>query len=160
MGRRNTIILIFLFLAGCMPTKKGEYELIGNREALMQGRMVWMTNKENRQIYIDAAHGTVWTFGLGLGFFAEEAANKDEVDKVVVIEISPEVVELIKPRLGNKKIEIIQADAWEWVKTAEGPVDFIYADIWTGDEPDFQEQRKRTKQLCKRFGCEVMCWEP
>ena len=165
MDGRALIFVLLLALAGCVPPGKGEYDIYrrGDYIALRQNGRVWMTNTPeedaSQQEAYDKAHGIVWTFGLGLGIFAEKAAVQGDVEEVVVIEISQEVIDLVWPELDMRgKGKIIRADMWDWLKTAAGPVDFIYADIWTGDEKDFAEQVTKTHGLTKRFGCEVVCW--
>lgn len=47
--------------------------------------------------------------GLGLGILANLLAMRTDVKKVVVVELSPEVIKMIKPYL-NKKIRVIRGD--------------------------------------------------
>ncbi len=171
----KSMILFLVLIAGCTPNiqprlgipsaKKGDIVIHrDNKELTLEENGVqWMADSdwetETQAEAIEMAHGIVWTFGLGLGIFAEDVAAKGNVTKIVVIEINKDIIDLVWPYLDLKgKGKIIKADAWKWIKTARGPVDFIYADIWTGGEKDFQEQRARMKELCKRFNCEIICW--
>ena len=93
---------------------------------------IWMrlTPLEIQASYfaIEMARGKVGVVGLGLGYVVQEMAKKEEVDEIVVYEISEEVIELYRGNFGeNKKIKIICGDAFE----APGrSFDFFYADIY------------------------------
>lgn len=101
-------------------------------ELLGENKRVWMrlSPKEIEGSYeiIKFAKGKVGVVGLGLGYVAQELAKKEDVKKVVVYEISEEVVELYKRNFGeNEKIEIIVGDAFKAEKTS---FDFFYVDIY------------------------------
>ena len=87
---------------------------------------------------IAEAHGKVITYGLGLGYYAFMAAEKDNVESVTVIEKNPDVIRLftesILPFFPHKeKIQIIEADALEFVKAQEdGCYDYAFSDFWGG----------------------------
>lgn len=89
-----------------------------------------ITPKEIEGSYqaISFAYGKVGIVGLGLGYVAQEIAKKDNVDKVIVYEISEEVIDLYNRNFKpNKKIEIINCNAFE----AESETfDFFYVDIY------------------------------
>jgi hypothetical protein len=82
------------------------------------------------------AQGHTVIMGLGMGWVAMNAALNPKVERVTVVELDQEVIELIgssnvmgqlPPEIGAK-IVIVRANAVEW-QPAE-PVDFLYADIW------------------------------
>ena len=87
---------------------------------------------------IAEAHGKVITYGLGLGYYAFMAAEKDNVESVTVIEKNPDVIRLFTestlPFFPHKeKIQIIEADALEFVKAQEdGAYDYAFSDFWGG----------------------------
>jgi len=76
---------------------------------------------------LEKAKGRVLTSGLGLGMFATMAAQKPEVTEVVAVEISRDVINLCTPK--SKKIKIVNADIWEFLKTTNEKFDYIYIDI-------------------------------
>lgn len=86
---------------------------------------------------VDAAHGNVVTFGLGLGYFPYMAALKPNVDQITVVELDERVINLfetyILPQFSSpEKIRLICMDAFEYldrVMPAEH-FDYAYADIW------------------------------
>lgn len=80
------------------------------------------------------AFGHVITYGLGLGYFAFMASEKEEVRSVTVVERDESVIRLFKkhilPLFPNKeKINIVLADALEFAK-GDYRADFVFADIW------------------------------
>lgn len=106
--------------------------------AVYQNDRLWMSlapNEINTSLPpIFRAHGKVVTFGLGLGYFAFHASNKEEVESVIVVELDKEVIALFEkvllPQFPHKeKIKIIHRDAFDYLK--EGfDADFVFADIW------------------------------
>ncbi len=110
--------------------------------ALLEKDRVWMSivmsEIESMAAGIDAAHGHVVTYGLGLGYYAFMAAQKPEVEKVTAVELSPDVIRLFKANIlpqfpHPEKIEIVQGDAYDFLThQADGAYDFGYADFWAG----------------------------
>ena len=116
-------------------TKKVKYLL------LTQKSEVWMsitpfeihTMKEP----IKEAHGKVLTFGLGLGYFAYEASNKEEVDEVTIIEKDSKVIQLFEKNLlpffpHKEKLHIIKQDAFLYFERELQTMhyDTIFVDIY------------------------------
>lgn len=118
-----------------------------DRYVLYHGRTPWMSTglleQESHAFHVHLAKGVVVVAGLGLAMYAHAAAAKAEVDRVVVIEIAEDVIELMRDACGwdhwpdRKKIIILQADARDGdlgrhvVDAAGGRgVDYLFADIW------------------------------
>lgn len=102
---------------------------------------------------IDAAHGKVVTFGLGLGYYAYMVSEKPEVESVTVIEKSPDVIRLfeehILPQFPNKdKVRIVRADAFEYAEKdmPSEHFDLAFVDTWR-DASDGAPMYKRMKAL-------------
>lgn len=118
---------------------------------------------ESMESGINKVRGNVLTLGLGMGYFAFMAARKNDVKKVVVVEKSPELIDVfskcILPQFPfREKIEIVCGDALEYA--AKEPLsqkfDCLYADIWhdatDGTEPylklkEIERNEKGTKFL-------------
>lgn len=100
----------------------------------------WMTLMPNETVTsspaIEAAHGRVLTYGLGLGYFAYMAAEKEAVRSVTVIEQSTEAISLFRdfilPQFPHGgKVEVINADALAFAASGgAADYDFVFADIW------------------------------
>ena len=102
---------------------------------------------------IARASGNVLTLGLGLGYFAFHASQKETVTSVTVIEREHDVIELfqklILPQFPHKeKIRIIRADAFDYMQTElpKASYDFIFADLWH-DASDGLELYLKLKQM-------------
>jgi len=109
--------------------------------AVLENDHEWMAVKPNEietmQPALDAIHGNVVTFGLGLGYFAYMASLKETVDHLCIVERDPQVIRLftqhILPQFGNKaKIELVEADAFEYAEhqMAGKTYDFAFVDLW------------------------------
>lgn len=97
-----------------------------------------MSEIESMKEGVKAAKGRVITYGLGLGYYAFMAAEKEDVEEVTAVELNPHVAELfqtyILPHFPNRrKIRIIQDDAYHFIRQQkDGDYDFAYADFWAG----------------------------
>ena len=125
--------------------------------AVLQDGREWMTVTPNEiatmEEPIRRASGHVCAMGLGLGYFAFMAGEKDEVSRVTIVERDAEVIRLfetyILPQFAcREKIRIVQADAFDYVKTrmAKENVDFAFVDLWH-DVADGAQMYLRMKLL-------------
>ena len=112
-----------------------EYPVLG------ENGNAWMTITPNEintmKEMIGHAHGRVLTFGLGLGYFSYMTSLKDDVESITIIEKSKEVIEVFKkvilPQFKTRaKINIIEADLFDYVKGTdiEKEFDYAFVDIW------------------------------
>lgn len=109
---------------------------------ILENNRVWMSvvPSEIRSMEkdIEAAKGKVITYGLGLGYYAFMASEKEEVESVTVVEMNRDVISLFKrnilPQFPNKeKIRIIEADAFAFIeKQEDGSYDTAFSDFWSG----------------------------
>ena len=82
---------------------------------------------------IHQATGHVLLNGLGLGCVLQCCAEKEGVTKITVIERSEDVIALVAPHYQAKygdKIEIIQADAFEYKPPKGVRYNVVWHDIW------------------------------
>jgi len=109
--------------------------------AVLEGDREWMTLMPNETVStmpaVRAAKGKVLTFGLGLGYFAFMASEKEEVTSVTVVERDASVIALfqeeILPQFPHKeKITVVERDAFEYAEEEMGKegFDLVFADIW------------------------------
>jgi len=105
---------------------------------------------------IEAAHGKVVTFGLGLGYYAYMVSEKPDVDSITVIEKSPDVIALFKkhilPQFRHKdKVRIIESDAFEYAehRMPSERFDYAFVDTWrdASDGAPMYERMKRLEHL-------------
>lgn len=74
--------------------------------------------------------GRVLVGGLGLGLITHLLANREDITEIVVVEIEPDVIKLVKDYLPSK-VKIIEGDFLNVLVKTEGEhFDTIIADIW------------------------------
>ena len=104
---------------------------------------IWMSlvphEIETMESAIEEASGNVLTYGLGLGYFAFMASQKENVDKVTVIEKDPKVIALFQKHLlplfpHKEKIFVCQADALEFAAAKPSGFTYCFADLWHNPE--------------------------
>jgi hypothetical protein len=151
---RRDPILIRGYFTGMQPAS-GNYRLF-KRDTL------WMSltprELESQAHHPLSARGHTVIMGLGMGALLFNVIQRQEVEKVTVVERDRQVVELFhqianpKTWQGWEKVEIVIADALTW--KPDDPVDFLSVDIWEklGDErlrADGQQIQKnvRAKQV-------------
>lgn len=109
---------------------------------ILENNRVWMSvvPSEIRSMEkdIEAAKGKVITYGLGLGYYAFMASEKEKVESVTIVEMNRDVISLFRrnilPQFPNKeKIRIIEADAFAFIeKQEDGIYDTAFSDFWSG----------------------------
>ena len=125
--------------------------------AVLEDGNEWMTltpvDLDTCDEAIEAAHGKVVTFGLGLGYYAYMVSEKNDVESVTVVEKNAHVIDLfvsqMLPKFKNKdKVRIVQADAFEYAKEVMPGEKFDYAfvDTWR-DASDGLPMWERMKAL-------------
>ena len=119
----------------------GFFEKTFRFPAVLEGGNEWMTltpvDLDTCDEAIEAAHGKVVTFGLGLGYYAYMVSEKEGVDSVTIVEKSREVIRLfekhILPQFPHKgKIRIVEADAFEYAEHVMPTerYDVAFVDTW------------------------------
>jgi hypothetical protein len=94
------------------------------------------------------ANGKVLISGLGMGMITVPICQKEEVESVLVLEKSQDVIDLIGPHIAHPKLTVVQADIFEWKPPKGEKWDTIYHDIW----PDICEDNlKEIATLKQKF---------
>jgi len=120
----------------------------------VEGNSSWMSmaavELQSQEIGIRTAHGNVVVLGLGMGWAAINMAVRDEVNRVTVVDINSDVINLIKncgifdqiPEASRNKLEIVEGNALTW--RPDHNVDTLLADIWLKlVEPEKFDQARR-----------------
>jgi len=140
-------------------TEPGKYVRL-TRQGKMYGPLMSDTGMErytNLEV-VREARGNVLIAGLGLGMILVPILAKPEVNAVTVIEIEPEVIELVVPQLQPvftdeewAKLLVINADILEWRPPARTKFDTIYFDIWpTVCDDNLEEMEKLHRSYGQR----------
>lgn len=133
---------------------------------------VWMTDLPIEQIQHDKElepilrdGGSVLVGGLGVGYAANVLAACEHVERIVIVEISPEVISLVGPHVidPDGKIEIVNADLFEFLKKnnedTQEQFDWGFYDIWQSDgEGTFHQTVCPLRDLSQEWIGEVICW--
>lgn len=91
---------------------------------------------ESQEAGLLCAAGHTVIMGLGMGWIAVNAALNPAVQRITVVELDGDVINLfteagvlqqVPPGIRDK-IRLVHADALEW--RPEEPIDFLFADIW------------------------------
>ena len=140
----------------CEIPQIGYFDTEFHFPAILENGIEWMTitpnEVETMREPIAKCRGKVLTLGLGLGYFAFHASEKPEVERVVVIERSRDVIDIFKtyllPQFPNAdKIEIIEADAFVYMeeKMPHEGFDYVFCDLWH-DASDGLEMYRKLKR--------------
>jgi len=86
----------------------------GEKDPVTDPGGIWMSDTPFEyygmsQLANRARPGRVLVGGLGLGILANLLARRQDISEVVAVEISPEVIQLVKPYL-HPKVKVIQGD--------------------------------------------------
>ena len=154
---------------GRMIPQLGFFDREFDYPAVLERGREWMTLMPNETVTTepaaDRAHGKVLTYGLGLGYFAYRASEKENVDSVTVVELSPDVISLFKEHILHQfphrdKIRLVCSDAFEYAEKAAPAekYDFVFADFWrdAGDGRDLMLRMKEYEKYSP--GSEYMYW--
>lgn len=141
---------------------------------LSYGGGVWMTDLPIEQAQHDREladmKGDVLVGGLGLGYAVTQLCLRPEIENVVVIEKSKEVIDLVMPhlRIPQGKVTLVHADLLDWIETThanqadETPCfDYAFYDIWQGDGMStFFDVVCKLRQMSEGIApdAQVVCW--
>jgi len=102
----------------------------------------------DHRYFINVAIGNVLINGLGLGVVVKGVLLKDSVGKVIVNEISEDVIRLVAPYIKDDRVTINHADAFTW--RPDGlRFNSVWHDIWNDICSDNLEEMKK---LHRRYG--------
>ena len=128
--------------------------------AVLEDGNEWMTltpvDLDTCEAAIEAAHGKVVTFGLGLGYYAYMVSEKCEVESITVVEKSRDVIELFKSQILPKfshpeKVRIVCEDAFVYAAMVmpREKFDYAFVDTWrdASDGVPMYEKMKLLERL-------------
>jgi len=126
----------------------------GTYKRLMRGGTCIMSNTPDEirdfRHFLNGASGRILVNGLGLGVLLKALLNKPDVTEVTVIEKSEDVIKLVAPTyLTDKRVTIINADAFEYKPPKDKRYDAVWHDIWDAICTD---NLKGMKKLHRKYG--------
>lgn len=127
-------------MRACNPSSMGRFVRAGTYTMLYRKGALWMSDtpdemKDHLSPIYEAKRlgGHVIINGLGIGMVANAILALENVTKVTVIEMSPEVIKLVGPSLTEKygsRVEIIEADSYEYKPPKGVRYTVAWHDIW------------------------------
>lgn len=146
----------------------GKYvRLVIDKDTLMMSDAPFEA-RSNRDI-IEAARGTVFIAGLGMGMILVPILQNPKVTTVVVAELNKDVIDLVLPQLMERapltanqkmKLVVVHQDVFD-SKPKDNYFDVIYFDIWpticTDNIKEFTKLKKLFKKSLKPGGW-MKCW--
>ncbi len=134
--------------------------------AVNKDDVTWMSTDPNEintmKPSIDRAHGNVLACGLGLGYFPIMCAVKENVNSVTIVEKDSIIIEIFKKHIlplfeFKDKINIIQEDAFNFVRKDLSKYDYLFIDIWHNPEDGLPLYLK-FQRILKNKTIEVDYW--
>ena len=128
-------------------------------DSIQERLMMWEAAKRCR--------GRVLCGGLGMGIFPQFALSLPRVDSVLVVEMDPAIISLIKTTWANRawpkrdNCSIQQSPIETFLKTTKEKFDTVYIDTWDALTYDYLPHVNYLKSLARRTlrpGGEVLLW--
>ena len=144
--------------AAFSTSDRGRYVPAGSYKGLKRSGMVVMSNTPNEirdsHPFLKNAKGSVLINGLGLGIVLDlilnkvNEDNKPAVTKVIVVELSEDVINLVGPTFSSDpRVTIVHHDALTYKPT--GHFDAVWNDIWDDITSD---NLMTMKTLTRKYG--------
>jgi hypothetical protein len=142
----------------------------GTYTRLKRGDTVFMTDLYDewftQKIAIDQAlerGGHVLISGLGLGLILDSILQSPEssVERITLLELSPEVIALVGQHLLERypeRLEILEADVFTWQPPTDIHYSVVWHDIWPNPQApetlaEMETLEARYLSLCDWHGC-------
>lgn len=95
--------------------------------------------------------GRVVVAGLGLGLMLHHMARRSDLTEITVVEIDPDVIELIRPTLpSDPRVAIVCQDYYRYIEKSERP-DSVLWDLAVGHEDETVHDMLRGEVLTEMF---------
>ena len=108
--------------------------------------------------FINRAHGRVLINGLGLGMVLKAVLAKPEVTKVDVVELSPDVINLVLPHYSDSRLTVYMDSAFD-IRWPEGTkFQAVWHDIWPTLSLDWNPEMNRLEKKYKNMADWLGSW--
>jgi hypothetical protein len=126
----------------------------GDYWMLTEGGGLYMSNTpaevRDHADFIGMASGSVLIAGLGLGMVVQALLDRGQCRRIVVVEKSQDVINLVAPCYQDPRVEIVCEDIFQYRPTEH--FDYAWFDIWPEISGDNYPEMKR---LHSRFARSV-----
>ena len=119
---------------------------------LIKGRIVMSDTPSEMRDHSEAVYeatGSCLINGLGIGMVLKNILLKKDVTDVTVIELNNNVIGLVAPYYKDKRVNIIQADAYEYQPPKGKRYNMVWHDIWNDICTDNLEEMAK---LHRKYG--------
>ncbi len=130
----------------CGGRGSGRFTPAGTYTMIREGGTLWMSDTpdeiRDHLGFIGKATGRVLIHGLGIGVVARACLLKPEVTAVTVVELSADVIKLVRPWLhrqayaADTSLEVIEGDALTYKHAKGRRWECAWHDIWPDICPD------------------------
>lgn len=115
-------------------------------------RKTWMVDDPAHAIsmteHAACYQGHVVVAGLGLGLIVHALQDNPRVDRITVVEIEQDVIDLVGPLLKLDRLEIVHGDFRDW----DGAADGIFYDLFVGNGHELRHDAWMVfLRLCSQF---------
>jgi hypothetical protein len=111
---------------------------------------VWMSDSPSEELtqqgVVEKCTGKILVAGLGLGFVAHELSKKPDVERIDIVELNQDVINLVWRHVRTPKMNLITGDIYEILSTTSQHYDWFYFDIL----PNYNEDLLYTHVLPMR----------
>ena len=142
-------------------SKDHRYDVVpGNYKRLLCGNEVIMSNtnleRNTHKEAIEKAKGVVLVAGLGLGMYIYNILKKPEVETILVVEKSKEVISMVSDYFRYEgKVIIVNKDIFDFDFHKKHKFDFAFFDIWSNicedNKKDFKVLRRKFKNIKEKI---------
>jgi hypothetical protein len=125
------------------------------------GRLIMSdTPDERRDHYppVVEAKGHILINGLGIGMVLAACLKRPAVTRATVVEIDPDVIALVAPHYDDPRVEVINADAFEYRPPKGIRYGMVWHDIWPDICGDNLPEMTRLKRKYGKRADWQGCW--
>lgn len=127
-----------------------------------KGRGVVMSDttaeRDGHKRAVWAAKGHVLLNGLGLGMVLGAILRLPQVERVTVVELEQDVIDLVGPHYACDRLEIVKASAFDYQPPKAIRYGAVWHDIWDGISADNLPDMTRLKRKYGRRADWQECW--
>jgi hypothetical protein len=80
------------------------------------------------------ARGNVLVTGLGLGCVLRMLQENQNVERITLVEISKDVIDLVWPHTSHDRVELIHGDAVDFLRKTKRTWDYAWHDLWADED--------------------------
>jgi len=114
--------------------------------------------RRDHRLAVQKSHGHVLINGLGIGMVLAAILKKTEVEHITVVEIDPDVIDLVGPHYSSDRVDIIECDAFDYKPPKGVHYGAVWHDIWDTICSDNLTEMTRLKRKYGRRADWQGCW--